>query len=79
MNLLKAKQQLEVIHKQIIYERTGTPKQLAITLRVTPRTLRSYLKQMRALGAQVKYSRTRQTYYYTQPVVLRFEFEPIKD
>lgn len=79
MNLLKAKQQLEVIHTQIIYERTGTPEKLAKSLRVTPRTLRSYLKQMRALGAQVKYSRTRQTYYYTQPVVLRFEFEPIKD
>jgi predicted DNA-binding transcriptional regulator YafY len=69
------KEQLMQLHELIARRATGTPEQLAQTLGVSERTARSYLEQLKLMGATICYCRTRQTYYYCSPVVFKFGYE----
>lgn len=55
---------LERLDHLIRHKSTGTPNQLAVRLNISERTLYGFLSEMRELGAPIKYSRSKQTYYY---------------
>lgn len=65
---MKAIEQLERIQqiiKLIKYEKTGTPEEFANHLHISKRRLYEHLDDFRAMGAQVNYSKQRNTYYFS--------------
>ena len=61
---LKQIQRMRQIHRLIKAESTGTPAELARRLHISTRQLYNMLDYMKDIGAGIKYSRSRQTYYY---------------
>ena len=57
-------ERLERLDYLIRQKSTATPNQLAERLNISERTLYGLLNEMRGLGAPIKYSRFKQTYYY---------------
>ncbi len=55
---------LERLDYLIRSKSTGTPVELAQRLDISQRTLYEFISEMRDLGACIKYSKRRQTYYY---------------
>ncbi len=65
---MKSFEQLERIQriiKLIKHERTGTPAEFADHLFISKRRLYEHLDEIRAMGAQVAYSKQRNTYYFS--------------
>lgn len=62
----KAIQCLKRIDYFIQKKGTGTPQQLAARLGVTERCLYKYLNVMKECGAPIKFSNSRQSYYYDE-------------
>ncbi|MCF8346370.1 MAG: helix-turn-helix domain-containing protein [Bacteroidales bacterium] len=54
---------------------TGNPADFAERLSISERTLYNYLALMKDLGAPVRYSRTRESYFYQVNGRFVFEFE----
>lgn len=52
------------MHKLLLYGNTGTPEEFANKLHVSKRQLFNLLDELRGLGASIKYSRYKKTYYY---------------
>jgi predicted DNA-binding transcriptional regulator YafY len=77
MHLVNQQQKLNQLCDLIRTEFTGTPEQLAVMLRITDRTLRRYLDQLRQLGADVRYSRTDQSYYFASSFKLQLGLQPM--
>ena len=50
----------------IRFKSTGTPADCAHKIGISERSLYDYLKILKDLGAPVRFSRGRQTYYYTE-------------
>lgn len=65
---------LEVVDHLIRIRGTGSPKQLARRLGISERSLFEYLKFMKELGAPIKYSKNRQSYYYTEIGIFQIKF-----
>ena len=58
---------------------TGTPEELAYKLGIAKRTLFEYLQFIKQEGAEIEYSRIRQSYYYTRSGSFKvgFQFEDL--
>lgn len=65
MKNLKTLERLQLIHKRITNENTGTPKELANFMRISERLLFELLNLLKDYGAPIMYSRARKTYFYT--------------
>ena len=63
---------LEYLDNLIRLGATGTPCDLAAKLSVSKRTVFEYIDILKDLGADIKYCRVRQSYYYN--VMGRFDF-----
>jgi predicted DNA-binding transcriptional regulator YafY len=50
----------------INHKSTGTPADCAMKIGISERSLYDYLKTLKDMGAPVKFSRGRRTYYYTE-------------
>lgn len=55
---------MKYIHRLIHKERTGNPEQFASKLQLSKRQLFNILEEMRILGLDIRYNKTRNTYYY---------------
>jgi predicted DNA-binding transcriptional regulator YafY len=66
---------LDFLHSLIKKRATGAPEQLAKKLNVSERTAFEYIEILRSLGADIKYSRDRQSYYYTLDGSFDFHFK----
>lgn len=64
MILFQQIDRMRYIHLLISKERTGTPKHFAGKLQLSKRQLFNILEEMRILGLDIRYSKTRETYYY---------------
>lgn len=61
---------------QLIKNRsTGSPTELAKKMNVSERTAFDYLDILKSLGADIRYSRTRRSYYYSENGTFNFEFQ----
>jgi len=54
---------------------TGTPEKFAEKIGVKRSTLFQYLQEMRKLGVDIKYSCTRQSYYYADGNRIKIKVE----
>ncbi|MEL6867479.1 MAG: HTH domain-containing protein [Bacteroidota bacterium] len=68
MKFLKQIKRLERVDQLIRLKATGTPRQLAIRLEVSERTIYDIITAMKDLGAPIYYSHQRRSYCYEFPV-----------
>jgi hypothetical protein len=66
MNFFETLENIQRLHTFIQAEKTGTPKQLAIRLGVCRRTLYNLLDDLKSKNASIRYSRKRETFYYSK-------------
>jgi biotin operon repressor len=66
---------LDYLNSLIKKKATGAPEQLARKLNVSERTIFEYLEILKSLGADIKYNRDRQSYYYTMEGTFDFHFK----
>ena len=57
-------ERLQKLHRLIVNETTGTPKELATRLRVSERLIFSLLEELKDCEANIEYDRKRKTYFY---------------
>ncbi len=69
MNSIKTLTRLDKIHQLISQECTGTPKELALRLQFSVRTIHHLLELLKEYDAEIKYDRNRKTYYYTEEFI----------
>ncbi|MGX5689551.1 hypothetical protein [Arcticibacter tournemirensis] len=72
--LLSILNRLERLDYLIRSKSTGALDELARRLEISERTLYEILSEMRDLGACIKYSRSRRTYYYYKEGGLSLKF-----
>jgi len=60
----------------IQYKSTGTPADCAQKIGISERSLYDYLKILKDMGAPVRFSRGRRTYYYTEGGHFHISFLP---
>jgi predicted DNA-binding transcriptional regulator YafY len=65
---------LERIDHLIRIKGTGTPSQLASRMGVGERTIYEYISTMKALGAPIRFSRERRSYYYDKEGTFTISF-----
>ena len=71
MHFINHQQKLKSLCKLIESEFTGKPEQLAILLGVPESILRRYIDHLKNHGANIRYSRSLQSYYFASPFRLR--------
>lgn len=74
MNMKKIIASFIALDEYIQRQETGSPQQLAIRLRISIRTVHSYIRLFKDLGAPIKYSRTQKTYFYSSEGGISFRF-----
>jgi predicted DNA-binding transcriptional regulator YafY len=60
----------------IQYKSTGTPTDCAQKIGISERSLYDYLRTLKEMGAPVRFSRGRRTYYYTEGGHFHISFLP---
>ncbi len=65
MKNLKTLERLQQLHLRIKNENTGAPKQLAAFMQISQRSVYILINKLRDYNADIKYSRNKETYYYT--------------
>lgn len=63
------------MYRLIRKESTGSRAELAGRMRVSERTVSNYLEELRLMGADIRFSKTRNTYYFFNRFVLYATFE----
>jgi len=61
---LKTLERLQQLHQRVKNENTGTPIAIAKYMNISERSVYTLIDELKILGAEVCYSRTRKTYYY---------------
>ncbi len=70
---------LERVHQFIKNKATGKPKDFALRLNISERTLYRVLEELKDRGAIIAYNQERSTYYYLNTVELKFSFQILSD
>lgn len=63
------------LYRLIRMEHTGSLKELAGIMRISERTVSNYLEELRLMGADIRFSRLRNTYYFDNRFILYATFE----
>ena len=70
MNRIEFLEKLAVLSKLIAEGRTGTPNELAERLRISRTVLYEIINELKLRGIEVKYSRSRCTFYSKNDILL---------
>ena len=65
---------LESLDHLIRIKGTGSPRELAKRLNISERSIYEYIGLLKTLGAPIRYSKFRRTYYYEDAGFLHFRF-----
>ena len=65
MRTLRQWERIKLVHRLIELKNTGSPELLSKRIQVSKRYLFSTLDQIREMGAEIEFSRKRNTYFYT--------------
>jgi predicted DNA-binding transcriptional regulator YafY len=68
-------ERLEYLDYLIQKRSTGSPAQVAKSLNISIRTAHLYIDILKALGAEIYYCRTSETYYYREEGEFNFKFK----
>jgi len=63
MKAIEQLERLQRIHDLIKAERTGTPDEFAKSVHISRRQLYEYIQVIKDLGVDIRYSKTRNTFY----------------
>lgn len=74
MKAIEQLQRLQRIHDLIKVERTGTPDEFAETVHISRRQLYEYIQIIKDLGVDIKYSKSRTTFYMCNGHELKITF-----
>ena len=74
MSFLEIKERIERIDNLIRLESTGTPKDLAEIIKISERQVYRLIDIMKDMGAEIEYSRYKQSYIYVKPVKLQLGY-----
>lgn len=66
---------LQLIHKLVAAQRTGTPEEFARQLGIKKRMLYDMIDELKARDLPISYSRTNKTFYYTTPVNFQLDYK----
>jgi len=74
-------ERLQLLHKLIDKEQTGTPEEFAKLLQISRRQLYNLIEELGQFGVEIKYNRIRQTFYFTQPLIFNVKvlIRPLTD
>jgi predicted DNA-binding transcriptional regulator YafY len=64
MNFYQKLKKIELIHYKIKSKSTGKPEEFSNKLNISRSTLYEYIEDLKELGAEIRYSRCLQTFYY---------------
>lgn len=73
MKLTGQIERINMLHRLIELENTGTPQELAKKLNISLRQLYRIVEWLRTVGAPVCYNRKSKTYYYSTHTILKCE------
>ena len=62
--LIKYFNRLQSLDHLVSIKGTGSPKELAKPLNISERSIYEYIELLRELGAPIRYSKLRRSYYY---------------
>lgn len=74
MNILRNIERIQMLHKLIKDEKTGTPDSLSHRLDISRASLYNLLDELKSIDAPIRYSRRRETFYYATPFDLNAFF-----
>lgn len=74
MNILKNIERIQMLHKLIKEEKTGTPDSLSRRLDISRASLYNLLEELKSIDAPILYSRQKETFYYATPFDLDIYF-----
>ncbi len=79
MKVLHYLERIEMIHKLVDQERTGTPAEFARRLGISRTRLYEIMDDLKLEGAPIAYSRSCRTFYYEEPfhISITFELKPL--
>lgn len=69
---------LDHLNDLIRKKSTGPPESLAKKLNVSERTIFEYVEILRSLGADIRYSREKRSYYYSMDGTFDFQFRKLE-
>lgn len=72
MKLLEQMARINRLHELIKHRRTGTPRQLAVRLRISEARLYQIIDELKAHNAPIMYCRQRRCYYYAHAFEIQF-------
>lgn len=74
-------ERLQLLHKLIDKEHTGTPDEFAKLLQISRRQLYNLIEELGQFGVEIKYNRIQQTFYFTQPFIFNVKvlIRPLTD
>lgn len=75
MSIIKYLERLRRMDYLISIMATGTPEEFADRMGIKRSTLFQALQEMREMGVNIKYSNSRQTYYYADGRRIRIKLE----
>lgn len=75
--LTKYVNRLQQADQLIRLQATGTPVQFASQLDISKSHLFNVLEELRSLGMPLEYDKQKRTYYYTQPMQLKWELSVV--
>lgn len=73
MTLFQQIDRMKYIHYLIRTEATGNPNSFAKKLNLSRRQLYYTLEEFNDLGADIKYNRIRETFYYASPFIMNID------
>lgn len=73
MSIISNLDKLKLINSEIKKEQTGTPCNFAKKLCVSRSMLYNYIEEIKVLGAEIKYNRKTNTFYYKNDFDIKFE------
>jgi hypothetical protein len=68
-------EKLELFHKLVDQQRTGTPIDFAKRISISRSTLYELISEFQSRGVEIGYSRTRNTFYYKSSTVIDISFK----
>jgi biotin operon repressor len=67
MKLFEYLDRINMMHKLVSRQSTGTPEELARSLGVSRTSLYDLIDELRSRGAPIAYSKSAKTFFYSQP------------
>ncbi len=68
-------EKLQLLHRLIQDERTGSPQTLANRLNISRATLYNIIDELKSMGVNISYSKSACTFFYKTPVRIDINFQ----